>query len=101
MLFPGQALTFTLIILLCSSVRCQNTVESKRTVTEHQLLHDKGRTMEQLKRLMWLNNAMSGVHTASRRRWPSAGLLSAKRAQQAECSSPGRLNTGFHPATNV
>ncbi|KAI6072912.1 Parathyroid hormone-related protein-like protein [Aix galericulata] len=40
---------------------------SKRAVTEHQLMHDKGRAFQGLKRLMWLYNALGSVHTASSR----------------------------------
>uniref|UniRef100_A0A8B9IG79 Parathyroid hormone n=1 Tax=Anser cygnoides TaxID=8845 RepID=A0A8B9IG79_ANSCY len=40
---------------------------SKRAVTEHQLMHDKGRAFQGLKRLMWLHNALGSVHTASSR----------------------------------
>lgn len=40
---------------------------SKRSVTEHQLLHDRGRALQGLKRLMWLHSAMGSVHTASGR----------------------------------
>uniref|UniRef100_A0A8B9PFI7 Parathyroid hormone-related protein n=1 Tax=Apteryx owenii TaxID=8824 RepID=A0A8B9PFI7_APTOW len=39
----------------------------KRAVTEHQLMHDKGRAFQGLKRLMWLHNALGSVHTASSR----------------------------------
>ncbi|KAG2468366.1 PTH4 protein, partial [Polypterus senegalus] len=39
----------------------------KRAVTEHQFMHDKGRAMQSLKRLIWLSSAMGGVHTATGR----------------------------------
>lgn len=52
---------------------------SKRAVTEHQLLNDRGRTLQGLKRLMWLHNAMGGVHTASGRDLSQAhALLTSK-----------------------
>nr|ADJ21811.1 parathyroid hormone 2 [Callorhinchus milii] len=66
-MIPNHALRFAAILLLCSSVTAQNPLEMKRTVTEHQLMHDKGRAREGLKRLLWLHGAMKGVHTATRR----------------------------------
>lgn len=48
---------------------------SKRALTEHQLLHDRGRTLQGLKRLMWLHNAVSGVHTASGRDTSQAHVM--------------------------
>lgn len=40
---------------------------SRRAVTEHQLLHDRGRTIQSLKRLIWLSSAIEGLHTAQAR----------------------------------
>ncbi|XP_042197966.1 parathyroid hormone 4 [Callorhinchus milii] len=59
-MIPNHALRFAAILLLCSSVTAQNPLEMKRTVTEHQLMHDKGRAREGLKRLLWLHGAMKG-----------------------------------------
>uniref|UniRef100_A0A674GFI4 Uncharacterized protein n=1 Tax=Taeniopygia guttata TaxID=59729 RepID=A0A674GFI4_TAEGU len=42
----------------------------RRAVTEHQLLHDKARAVQGLKRLMWLQHALGAVHTASSRDVP-------------------------------
>lgn len=36
-------------------------------MTEHQLLHDRGRTIQSLKRLIWLSSAIEGLHTAQAR----------------------------------
>lgn len=51
---------------------------SRRAVTEHQLLHDKGRAVQGLKRLMWLQHALGAVHTASSRDIP---LPNASKSQ--------------------
>ncbi|XP_030321172.1 parathyroid hormone 4-like [Calypte anna] len=60
-----QMVTLMAILLACSAA-CQDP-ENKRAVTEHQLMHDKGREFQGLKRLMWLHNALGSVHTASSR----------------------------------
>ncbi|NXU77772.1 PTH4 protein, partial [Oreotrochilus melanogaster] len=68
MLLPSRSLQMVTLmaILLACSAACQDP-ENKRAVTEHQLMHDKGREFQGLKRLMWLHNALGSVHTASSR----------------------------------
>ncbi|XP_064328386.1 parathyroid hormone 4-like [Phalacrocorax carbo] len=61
-----QMVTFLAILFFACFATCQDT-ENKRAVTEHQLMHDKGRAFQGLKRLMWLHNALGSVHTASSR----------------------------------
>ncbi|NXW53719.1 PTH4 protein, partial [Eurystomus gularis] len=61
-----QTLTILTILFLACFATCQDT-ETRRAVTEHQLMHDKGRAFQGLKRLMWLHNALGSVHTASSR----------------------------------
>uniref|UniRef100_A0A8C3CSD3 Parathyroid hormone n=1 Tax=Cairina moschata TaxID=8855 RepID=A0A8C3CSD3_CAIMO len=61
-----QMVTFLAIIFFACFATSQDT-ENKRAVTEHQLMHDKGRAFQGLKRLMWLYNALGSVHTASSR----------------------------------
>ncbi|NWX43691.1 PTH4 protein, partial [Steatornis caripensis] len=61
-----QMATFLAILFFGCFATCQDT-ENKRAVTEHQLMHDKGRAFQGLKRLMWLHNALGSVHTASSR----------------------------------
>ncbi|XP_040975904.1 parathyroid hormone 4-like [Aquila chrysaetos chrysaetos] len=61
-----QMVTFLAILFFACFATCQDT-ETKRAVTEHQLMHDKGRAFQGLKRLMWLHNALGSVHTASSR----------------------------------
>uniref|UniRef100_A0A8C3YA05 Parathyroid hormone-related protein n=1 Tax=Catharus ustulatus TaxID=91951 RepID=A0A8C3YA05_CATUS len=43
---------------------------SRRAVSEHQLMHDKGRAVQGLKRLLWLQHALGAVHSASSREIP-------------------------------
>ncbi|XP_069484622.1 parathyroid hormone-related protein [Ambystoma mexicanum] len=38
----------------------------KRAVSEHQLLHDKGRSIQELRRRIFLQNLIEGVNTAER-----------------------------------
>ncbi|XP_069731914.1 parathyroid hormone 4-like [Phaenicophaeus curvirostris] len=61
-----QMVAFLAILLFACFAMCQD-IENRRAVTEHQLMHDKGRAFQGLKRLMWLQNALGSVHTASSR----------------------------------
>ncbi|XP_028854316.1 parathyroid hormone 4 [Denticeps clupeoides] len=54
-----------LALLVFTVGRCQDN--QRRAVTEHQLMHDRGRTIQSLKRLIWLSSAMEGLHTAQTR----------------------------------
>ncbi|XP_035243038.1 parathyroid hormone 4 [Anguilla anguilla] len=54
-----------MVIIIFSFAWCQEN--ERRAVTEHQLMHDRGRAMQSLKRLMWLSNTMEGLHTAQAR----------------------------------
>ncbi|NXG52435.1 PTH4 protein, partial [Psilopogon haemacephalus] len=75
MLLPQRALqlaTFLAILFFACYATCQDT-ESRRAVTEHQLMHDQGRALQGLKRLMWLHQALGSVHTAGSRDLALAG----------------------------
>ncbi|XP_027553523.1 parathyroid hormone-related protein-like isoform X2 [Neopelma chrysocephalum] len=63
-----QTVTFLAILFFACFATCQEI--EKRAVTEHQLMHDKGREFQGLKRLLWLHNALGTVHTASSRDIP-------------------------------
>ncbi|NXL67145.1 PTH4 protein, partial [Chordeiles acutipennis] len=69
-----QMVTFLAILSSACFATCQDT-ENKRAVTEHQLMHDKGRAFQGLKRLMWLHNALGSVHTASSRDIPLSNAM--------------------------
>ncbi|NWW83448.1 PTH4 protein, partial [Climacteris rufus] len=58
-----QTVTLLAILLFVCSAMCQDT-ENRRAVTEQQLLHDKGRALRGLERLLWLQHALAAVHTA-------------------------------------
>ncbi|XP_029631830.1 parathyroid hormone 4-like [Salmo trutta] len=60
-----------MVLVVFTVGHCQEN-ESRRAVTEHQLMHDRGRTIQSLKRLIWLSSAMEGLHTAQTR---SSSLL--------------------------
>ncbi|NWV55457.1 PTH4 protein, partial [Daphoenositta chrysoptera] len=64
-----QTVTFLAILFFACSAMCQD-IENRRAVTEHQLMHDKGRAFQGLKRRMWLQHALGAVHTASSRGSP-------------------------------
>ncbi|XP_040061076.2 parathyroid hormone 4 [Gasterosteus aculeatus] len=62
---PVRWLAVMLLVAFTTS-RCQPN-ESRRAVTEHQLMHDRGRNIQSLKRLIWLSSAIEGLHTAQTR----------------------------------
>ncbi|NWI48036.1 PTH4 protein, partial [Picathartes gymnocephalus] len=64
-----QTVTF-LAIIFSGCFAMYLDLENRRAVTEHQLMHDKGRAVQGLKRLMWLHHALRAVHTASSRNIP-------------------------------
>uniref|UniRef100_A0A8C0UEG5 Parathyroid hormone n=1 Tax=Cyanistes caeruleus TaxID=156563 RepID=A0A8C0UEG5_CYACU len=59
-----------LVLLMEKVVLLKAQTPGLRAVTEHQLMHDKGREVQGLKRLMWLQHALGAVHTASSRNIP-------------------------------
>ncbi|CAN9511987.1 unnamed protein product [Ophioblennius macclurei] len=63
---PVQWLVVMLLDIYTGSGQCQQN-ESRRAVTEHQLMHDRGRNIQSLKRLIWLSSAIEGLHTAQAR----------------------------------
>ncbi|NXM58697.1 PTH4 protein, partial [Illadopsis cleaveri] len=64
-----QTVTFLAILCFACFAMCQD-LENRRAVAEQQLMHDKGRAVQGLKRLMWLQHARGAVHTASSRDTP-------------------------------
>ncbi|XP_036801462.1 parathyroid hormone-related protein-like, partial [Oncorhynchus mykiss] len=49
----------------------------KRSVTHAQLMHDKGRTLQDFKRRMWLQELLEEVHTAEIRELPARPVFSS------------------------
>ncbi|NXU88376.1 PTH4 protein, partial [Xiphorhynchus elegans] len=76
-----QTVTFLAILFSACSATCQDS-ENRRAVTELQLLHDKGRALQGLKRLQWLQHALGTVHTASSRDIPLPTALGAAQSSQ-------------------
>ncbi|XP_066559155.1 parathyroid hormone 4 isoform X2 [Amia ocellicauda] len=80
-----QVLVLAVVIgILLAAADSQDS--ERRSVTEHQYLHDRGRAAQSLKRLMWLSGAMGALHTASPRdlqdpREPSDPGLASKDDQ--------------------
>ncbi|NXQ45793.1 PTH4 protein, partial [Catharus fuscescens] len=64
-----QTVTFLAILFFACFAMCQD-LENRRAVSEHQLMHDKGRAVQGLKRLLWLQHALGAVHSASSREIP-------------------------------
>ncbi|NWI88203.1 PTH4 protein, partial [Pitta sordida] len=91
MFLPQRSLQIVTFLAVLCFATCQD-IENRRAVTEHQLLHDKGRTFQGLKRLLWLHNALGTVHTARSRDIP----LPNARWDVQESSEPADLHPGIH-----
>ncbi|XP_071393498.1 parathyroid hormone 4-like [Centroberyx affinis] len=85
MLVPNNPVLWlaVMVLVVFTIGQCQEN-ESRRAVTEHQLMHDRGRTIQSLKRLIWLSSAIEGLHTAQTR----SALFDPTKA----------LNPGLDPA---
>ncbi|NXN69717.1 PTHR protein, partial [Himantopus himantopus] len=64
-----QRWSFAVFLLSYSVPSCGRSVEGisrrlKRAVSEHQLLHDKGKSIQDLRRRIFLQNLIEGVNTA-------------------------------------
>ncbi|XP_063730041.1 parathyroid hormone-related protein-like [Eleginops maclovinus] len=64
------------VFLLCSPVTLDGrpvealSSRTKRSVSHAQLMHDKGRSLQEYKRRMWLQELLEEVHTADERAPP-------------------------------
>ncbi|XP_043977872.1 parathyroid hormone 4 [Gambusia affinis] len=56
-----------MVLVIFTTGHCQQNDNRRRAVTEHQLMHNRGRNIQSLKRLIWLSSAMEGLHTAQTR----------------------------------
>ncbi|XP_028981050.1 parathyroid hormone-like hormone a [Esox lucius] len=71
------------VFLLCSPVPHDGrpidalTSRMKRSVTHAQLMHDKGRVLQDFKRRMWLQELLEEVHTAEVRELPVRPAVSS------------------------
>uniref|UniRef100_A0A3Q3DU14 Parathyroid hormone-like hormone a n=2 Tax=Hippocampus comes TaxID=109280 RepID=A0A3Q3DU14_HIPCM len=69
----GVGALFLAAFLLCSpdANRARPAdARTRRSVTHAQLMHDKGRTLQDFKRRMWLQELLDEVHTAEIRQLP-------------------------------
>ncbi|NWX91429.1 PTH4 protein, partial [Nothoprocta ornata] len=98
MFLPQRSLQMVIVlaILLSCSAALQG-IENRRAVTEHQLMHDKGREFQGLKRLMWLHNALGSVHTASSR---DVSLSNAMWDSQKSGRDPTELDSSSREETS-
>ncbi|KAG8438465.1 hypothetical protein GDO86_004872 [Hymenochirus boettgeri] len=79
-LFPHCSLAvFILSCSLPTHGRPTHGINSRvrRAVSEHQLLHDKGRALQELRRRIFLQNLIGGVNTAEIRALPDDSLHSS------------------------
>ncbi|XP_008291994.1 parathyroid hormone-like hormone a [Stegastes partitus] len=103
MLFSSRVLQHwcLAVFLLCSpaSGRPIDALSSriKRSVTHAQLMHDKGRTLQDLKRRMWLQELLDEVHTAEIRDLPVR--TTAGGAAVSGGSSGAGVGLGIHLST--
>ncbi|XP_078077298.1 parathyroid hormone-related protein-like [Mustelus asterias] len=68
-----EQLSFAIFLLCCSTPTYGKPVDEvstikKRSVSEHQFMHDKSRAIQELQRRIWLHNVMGELHTAEGRR---------------------------------
>ncbi|XP_061922761.1 parathyroid hormone-like hormone a [Entelurus aequoreus] len=86
---------FLALVLLCSPVphdgRPVDGLSSRmrRSVTHAQLMHDKGRTLQDFKRRMWLQELLDEVHTAAIRDLPPRTPFGGVGLPGSDPSTPG------------
>ncbi|XP_034170355.1 LOW QUALITY PROTEIN: parathyroid hormone 4 [Pangasianodon hypophthalmus] len=68
MVQKGQSCRLLISCMLFIVLTVAHSQENeRRAVTEHQLMHDRGRSIQSLKRLIWLSSAIERLHTAETR----------------------------------
>ncbi|XP_055505288.1 parathyroid hormone 4 [Leucoraja erinacea] len=56
-----------IVVIFCSMswlLPCEGNPRGRRTVSEHQEMHDRGRFLQDWKRMQWLEKIMESLHTA-------------------------------------
>uniref|UniRef100_A0A672GN24 Uncharacterized protein n=1 Tax=Salarias fasciatus TaxID=181472 RepID=A0A672GN24_SALFA len=81
---PVRWLAVMLLVIFTVSCQCQQN-QSRRAVTEHQLMHDRGRNIQSLKRLIWLSSAIEGLHTASWTCLPGKSFVTGQELSKKKC----------------
>ncbi|XP_037315561.1 parathyroid hormone-like hormone a [Pungitius pungitius] len=98
------------VFLLCSPVPhfgrpIDAPSRTRRSVTHAQLMHDKGRTLQDFKRRMWLQELLDEVHTAAVRDLPGGAVLNPSTTGSTLHSKPPggtkHLPVGFGPEEEV
>ncbi|XP_037098800.1 parathyroid hormone-like hormone a isoform X3 [Syngnathus acus] len=96
--------------LLCSPVAGRARpadARTRRSVTHAQLMHDKGRTLQDFKRRLWLQELLDEVHTAEIRQLPlskappapSKGLAADWSPEEREATNlPQETHKSFRDA---
>ncbi|XP_077434320.1 parathyroid hormone 4 [Vanacampus margaritifer] len=69
---PVRRLVVFMLLVVFPTGLCEQN-QSRRAVAEHQLMHDRGRNIQSLKRLIWLSGVMEGLHTAQTRSLAAPG----------------------------
>ncbi|XP_075710008.1 adenosine receptor A1 isoform X3 [Rhinoderma darwinii] len=64
-----QVVTFLGIVSFAYLLASENT-EKERSVAEAQLMHDKGKTIEEITRQRWLQSLLGAIHNPGRREAP-------------------------------
>ncbi|KAM8910578.1 parathyroid hormone-like hormone a isoform 1-T3 [Spinachia spinachia] len=82
------------VFLLCSPVphfgRPNDALSrTRRSVTHAQLMHDKGRTLQDFKRRMWLQELLDEVHTAALRDVPARPAAGGGDGDASSVGLPG------------
>ncbi|XP_034023537.1 parathyroid hormone 4 [Thalassophryne amazonica] len=95
---PLQCFALILIVVTFAAAQWQQDL-SRRSVSEHQLMHDQGQSIQTLKRLIWLSSAIQALHNVQPRmagaRSPKAFQLDLATAQGPRDPPPTRLRSAL------
>ncbi|KAJ3602568.1 hypothetical protein NHX12_030320 [Muraenolepis orangiensis] len=102
---PVQFLAVIVLALVTVGQSTSQEDKSRRSVTEHQLMHDRGHSIQSLKRLIWLSSAMQGLHTAQTRsalfsplKALNLGLSPGPVTGMVESPQSAGVNSQYRPA---
>ncbi|XP_053509196.1 parathyroid hormone 4 [Ictalurus furcatus] len=91
-------LLFSCMLLIVLTV-AHSQENKRRAVTEHQLMHDRGRSIQSLKRLIWLSSAIERLHTAETRSLSSS--VSSFSNNNDEDKGNDEDSYGYHPVMDT
>ncbi|XP_053340494.1 parathyroid hormone 4 [Clarias gariepinus] len=96
MVQKGQSCRLLISCMMFIALTVAHGQESKRrAVTEHQLMHDRSRSIQSLKRLIWLSSAIERLHTAETRSLSSS--LSFSNSDVDDDESNDEDSSRYHP----